>query len=248
MSSNNTDNSKMNKASGESKEAAIDLASDSDDDNDLTKDKQPKIDRKRPLPSDEDGGKSNKKLATTSTTATATTIPGCMLRPKAPIKIFATHQDEELRQTLPLPQAQNHWVYHHCWTLREMMGLDRFAGLLTEGDNIQSSSTDENNIGIDFVLVTTFLLSVDCLFSEMPELVHVPTVVIVYDYKEESQGGEQWWRNQAARQGYTLKFIRRSPKDPPLTKYGNDNNSANSTFALMEYGCHHTKMFLVKYR
>ena len=262
MSSNSSDNSKMGKASGESKEAAIDLASDSDSDNDYAKDMQqkshpttaqPYSGRKRPLPSEGGDDESNKKLSMASekkkTLPATTALPGCMLRPKAPIKIFATHKDEDLRQTLSLPpqQQKNHWVYQHCWTLREMMGFDRFAGLLTEGDSKPSRISDEN-IGIDFVFINTFLLSVDCLFSEMPELVHVPTVVIIYDNKEPSQGGEQWWRNQAERQGFTLKFIRRSPKDPPRTKFGNDENSANSTTTLMEYGCTHSKFFLVKYR
>jgi tyrosyl-DNA phosphodiesterase-1 len=270
MSSNNrTDSVKntVNKGSGKSMDDAIDLENDSSDGSGSAKDRKPKSDptrlssaaagRKRPFPSegDKSQAKNSKKFSSLSDKKTARTtanaLPGCMLRPMtAPIKIFATHQDEALRKTLPESAQENHWVFQHCWTLREMMGLDRFSALLTEGIENQGRPTcnPDENIGIDFVFITTYILDVDCLLSEIPELVHVPTVVIIYDYKDESEGGEEWWKNQAELQRFTLRFIRRSPKDPPRSKYGNDVESANSTTTLMEFGCHHTKMFLVKYR
>jgi hypothetical protein len=122
-------------------------------------------------------------------------LNGCMLRPSpSPIKLFATRQDEQLRATLPPPSwlsnTQAHWSYEHCWTVREMMGFDRFSGLLTEQppavgiDNNMNGSTTEKKLrqqdiqgtGIDWVLITTYLLNVSELLADIPELVKVDQV------------------------------------------------------------------------
>ncbi|KAG7349160.1 tyrosyl-DNA phosphodiesterase [Nitzschia inconspicua] len=177
-------------------------------------------------------------------------IDGCMLTPQNPIKIFATHQDEQKRKSMKTdPDKERHYTFEHCWTLREMMGLDRFSGICHEGLTMEQLTKRDATIGIDFVLVATYILNVDCLYSELPELTHVPNVVVIYEYKDPNESGsEEMWRSQARRDGHNLLFIQRSPKAEPRTKFNKDNHdSVNPLYCLMEYGCHHTKMFLVKY-
>jgi tyrosyl-DNA phosphodiesterase 1 len=177
-------------------------------------------------------------------------IDGCMLRPKNPIKLFATDQDEHLRNMLKNdPTKESHYVYEHCWTLREMLGLDRFAGICQEGLSLEQRAKADAGIGIDFMLIATYILDVDCLYSELPEVAYVPTVIVIYEHKDPSRdGSERVWKNRAEKQGHTLLFVQRTPKDMPRTKFNkNKHESANPTRFLFEYGCHHTKMFLVKY-
>ena len=124
-------------------------------------------------------------------------LPGCMLHPTpSPIKLFATRQDEQLRETLPSANSlsQKHWSYEHCWTLREMMGLDRFSGLLTERFPVSTSSATttpapaassnknltlkkNSGCGIDWCLITTYLLDVSDLLNDLKELPEVRDVV-----------------------------------------------------------------------
>jgi hypothetical protein len=83
-------------------------------------------------------------------------LEGCMLHPTSPIKLFATYQDETVRKSLadtPNILIRDHWSYQHCWTLREMMGLDRFSGICQEGQDANAVASD--GLGIDFVLVQT---------------------------------------------------------------------------------------------
>lgn len=65
-------------------------------------------------------------------------IEGCMLQPTNPIKIFATEQDEHLRDG----EDPKRELFEHCWTLREMMGLDRFSGICREGLSMEQLTKD----------------------------------------------------------------------------------------------------------
>jgi tyrosyl-DNA phosphodiesterase 1 len=211
--------------------------------------------RKRPFPNSSEKDSTNypdkKKSVSHQETLSEgqPVMEGCMHSPTSPIKLFATRQDEALRQSLDNTSSSrmyDHWSYQHCWTLREMMGLDRFSGISQEG---QGDGSDD--IGIDFVLVATYILDVNCLFAELPELAFVPNIIIIYEYKDpDPDGVEEHWTEIARRKNRTLLFVQRSPKAEPRTKFNKNNNhqTANPLTCLMEYGCHHTKMFLVKYR
>jgi hypothetical protein len=132
--------------------------------------------------------------ATPPPPTTTTTVHGCMFRPTSPVKLFATLQDEELRKILKDSSSSNssnddadhvvhqHWSMDHCWTLREMMGLDRMSGIYEETNSANVNAAASCG-GMDFVLITTYLLDVDFLISELPELVDCPTTIIVYHYK-----------------------------------------------------------------
>mmetsp|Transcript_44901 Transcript_44901/g.108974 ORF Transcript_44901/g.108974 Transcript_44901/m.108974 type:complete len:690 (+) Transcript_44901:38-2107(+) len=158
--------------------------------------------------------KSHKNYGRITHTTSSRRIPGCMLRPKpSPIKLFATRQDEQLRETLPSNAlSQKHWSLEHCWTLREMMGLDRFSGLLTEklpvsvpsgsssGTTTTTTATAKNNnstvkknsgCGIDWCLITTYLLNVSDLLEDLKELFEIPNVVVVYEYMESERDTDQ---------------------------------------------------------
>ena len=152
---------------------------------------------------------------------------GCMLDPSpSPIKLFATKQDEELRQErLHHPngsppsgatnwqqqqqqEQEQHWSFVHCWTFREMMGLDRMWGPMNGG-------------GIDFVVIGTYILDVDFLLAELPELLDVPVVVVLYQYKDPSlDGSEIAWqahvdRRRRAGHTATLVMLERNPRADP---------------------------------
>lgn len=174
----------------------------------------------------------------------------CRLDPsQSPIKLFATKQDEELRQRVNLvadnrssgknrPQNQNeqqeHWSFHHCWTFREMFGLDRMWGAINGG-------------GIDFVVIGTYLLDLDFLIDEIPELLDVPLVVVVCNHRDTSVTcAEQKWRDHIARRrrngkDASLVLLERNPRADP-------GSSANPLPVRMDYGCHHSKFVLVGYR
>jgi len=191
------------------------------------------------LSESENGEKSRKKAKPPTQN---NVIDGCMLTPKNPIKIFATDRDKATRRRLRRQMTNvtsntnvlNHWSYFHCWTYREMLGFDRFSGLRTETD-------PTNGVGIDWIFITTYLLNVDFLLNELPELVDIPIVVIIYHYKDNTMSGRQErFVENAKSKGCTVTFLCRDPRAVPQT-------STNPLKCHMEYGCHHTKMTLVGY-
>ena len=182
-------------------------------------------------------------------------IDGCMKNPKHPIKLFATDQDKATRKSLRREVAtkqenstsnnvnyDNHWSNFHCWTFREMLGFDRFSGLRHEPPPSPSSKIIvKDAIGIDFMFITTYLLDIDFLLTELPELVNIPIVVVVYQYMHESLSGRQErWVQQASSLGHSLTFLVRDPRARP-------KSDTNPLKHFMEYGCQHTKMTLVGY-
>ena len=182
------------------------------------------------------------------------TIEGCMMNPKHPIKLFATDQDKATRKSLRRElatkqenssnqdQNSNHWSNFHCWTFREMLGFDRFSGLRHEPPPSPSSKiVVKDTVGIDFIFITTYLLDIDFLLTEIPELVTIPIVVVVYQYMHESLSGRQErWVQQASSLGHSLTFLVRDPRARP-------KSATNPLKHFMEYGCQHTKMTLVGY-
>jgi hypothetical protein len=185
---------------------------------------------------------------------------GCRFHPsRSPIKLFATKQDEELRQRLhlvagggsgdrqssssshgtadgpqhPQEREQQHWSFNHCWTFREMLGLDRMWGAINGG-------------GIDFVVIGTYILDVDFLIAEVPELMDVPLVVVVYQHRDPSvTGAERAWKDHVSRRrrngkNATLVLLERNPRADP-------KSASNPLGVRMDYGCHHAKFILVGY-
>mmetsp|Transcript_19868 Transcript_19868/g.46551 ORF Transcript_19868/g.46551 Transcript_19868/m.46551 type:complete len:875 (+) Transcript_19868:139-2763(+) len=106
---------------------------------------------------------------------------------------------------------------------------------------LQKDTLVENRVGIDWIFLTTYILDVDFLLNELPELVHVPIVVLLYHYKDESPSGrEAAWIQRAAAANHRLVFLVRDPR----AAAGTVTNPRGPT---MGYGCHHTKMTLVRY-
>lgn len=175
----------------------------------------------------------------------------CMFHPKpSPIKLFATKQDEVLRQKL-LSRSYSHshssdkydehdhqWVFSHCWTLREMLGLD--GGL-----------EDET---IDFLVISNFMIDFDFILEEIPEVVSIPNVLVIYgsSCNRINDAAMERWKNCAttttsssssstatsASTSTSPEFIRRDPSAPK-------QSSSNPLTVQMNWGCHHTKLFLI---
>ena len=195
-------------------------------------------------------------LTGTTVTASDGDVDGGMLNPRNPIKIFATDRDKLVRRRLRKSLATTdrvsrkeeeyriHWSTFHCWTFREMLGFDRFSGLRRQQQQQQQQqkvSLVENCVGIDWIFLTTYILDVDFLLNELPELVHVPIVVILYHYKDESSSGrEAAWIQRAATANRCLVFLVRDPRAASGT-------ATNPIGPTMSYGCHHAKMTLVRY-
>jgi tyrosyl-DNA phosphodiesterase-1 len=179
------------------------------------------------------------------------TMDGCMKHPKHPIKIFATDRDRALRKRLRRTMSKtseeyrHHWSNHHCWTFREMLGFDRFSGLRherpTQNDPQHHPTIVSNAVGIDWIIIATYILDADFLVTELPELLHVPTVVVIYQYQDFCGSDRQArWVQTASAKGHSLTFLKRDPREQPGT-------ATNPLEHTMEYGCHHTKMCLVGY-
>ena len=141
----------------------------------------------------------------------------CMLDPSpSPIKIFATRQDEELRKR----HSKDHWSYVHCWTLRELIGVD---GL------------DET---IEWLVLSNFIVDFEFLLQEIPELVSIPQqALIIFGSKDSS---ELPWKQGATKPNgdCTVDFLHRDPSQPI-------KSPSNPLSAQFPWGCHHTKLFLV---
>lgn len=148
----------------------------------------------------------------------------CMMNPTSPIKLFATRQDMQLRKYHP---EKDHWSYTQCWTLRELLGVD---GTVRER--------------IEWLVVSNFIVDFEFLLEEVPELLSIPTVLVVYGHADNSP--EAWQTlarstptNNTGSFG-SAEFLRRDPGAPP-------RSAANPLSVSLPYGCHHTKLFLVGY-
>jgi tyrosyl-DNA phosphodiesterase-1 len=133
----------------------------------------------------------------------------------SPIKIYATKQDEEMRKE----HTTDHWTYTHCWTLREMLGLN----------------LDE---AIDWMVISNFIIDFDFLLEEIPELVSIPnSVLVIYGTKDNS---EDRWKQYATQPdgSCSVEFLHRDPSTPK-------QSPSNPLKVQMPWGCHHTKFFLV---
>jgi tyrosyl-DNA phosphodiesterase-1 len=161
---------------------------------------------------------------------TTKTAQSRILRP-SPIKLMATQQDEDVRK-LHYEKTNNtdHWSYQHCWTLREMLGLDRH---ILEDDEYGAGDNR-----IDWMVISNYIVDFHFLLSELPELVSIPTVLVVYGHADDPAGIQAWKRAAAA--DARVDFVRRDPSDPP-------RSAANPLNVSIPYGCHHTKLFLVGY-
>ena len=148
---------------------------------------------------------------------------GCMLRPKNPIKIFATDRDIDRRKSSSSSNLSQN-IDTHCYSFREMIGLDKFK-------NISSS-------GIDWIFITTYILNISFLLEELPELKDIPTVVICYQHlRSDLSDQDKRWMGDTTNNRILLCL---NPRAEPRSK-------ANPLAVSMDYGCHHTKMMLVGY-
>jgi tyrosyl-DNA phosphodiesterase 1 len=141
---------------------------------------------------------------------------------QCPIKIFATYQDEQTRHGI----HSSHWSYLHCWTLRELLGLDH---------NPNDQSLHENKEHIDFMIICNFMMDLDYLTQdEAPELLSIPTTLVFYHHLcGDPQRSMNLWKQRSTGR---VHFIRRDP---------NERSEAITT--PIPFGCHHTKLFLVGY-
>ena len=145
---------------------------------------------------------------------------------QCPIKLFATYQDEQIRHG----KDRSHWSNLHCWTLRELLGLDH---------NPNDILLHENRERIDFMIISNFMMDIDYLTQEeAPELLSIPTTLVFYNHLCGDRGGDpqgsmNLWKQRSTGQ---VHFIRRDP---------NERSEAIAT--PIPFGCHHTKLFLVGY-
>jgi len=148
-----------------------------------------------------------------------------------PIKLFATYQDEQTR----IQQAQSspsHWSFLHCWTLRELLGLD-------QNPNDLRHETEQ----IDFLILSNFMIDLEYFFQEeAPELLSIPTIVVFYHHlvgdEDPTQPGKtaaDLWKQRSGQQN--IHFVHRDP-----------NERSDAISSPIQFGCHHTKLFLVGYQ
>jgi hypothetical protein len=167
------------------------------------------------------GSEQEESSSATATILTANRPQHCLLDPLlSPIKLFATKQEQALRKH----HSSDHWSFTECWTLREMLGVD--------------GSLDEP---IDFLVISNFIVDFDFLLEEIPELVSIPRVLVVYGHKDNSE--EPWRRCSTNNADGTssVDFVCRDPSQAAKT-------SSNPLRVQMPWGCHHTKLFLVGFR
>lgn len=158
----------------------------------------------------------NTSSATNNTLSPPSNPSYCMLNPSpSPIKIYATIQDEEMRKNY----ATDHWTYTQCWTLREILGI-----------NLGES--------IDWMVISNFVIDLNFLLEELPELLSIPNTLVVY-HDISSSSLERWKQYATQPDGScSVEFLCRDPSAPK-------QSSTNPLKAQMHWGCHHTKLFLV---
>jgi tyrosyl-DNA phosphodiesterase 1 len=138
-----------------------------------------------------------------------------------PIKLFATSHDEHARtQHRATDNGNNsrHWSWSQCRTLREMLRID------------DSSTT------IDWLVIANYMIDFDYMLDEIPELLSVKHVVIVYGI---AVSDPLPWKN-ACSDHHTVDFICLRPSDPAGSPH-------NPLPYCIPYGVHHSKLFLVGY-
>ena len=131
---------------------------------------------------------------------------------EAPIKLFATKSDVAMRSRYP--HDQEHWSKTQCWTLREMLGYD-----------------GNYSAGIQWIVIATYLLDAEFLLDEVPELLQVPEVAVLYGHADSPLAS---WKSASVGSFHAIQI---DPSDDP--------GPANPIGTRIPYGVHHTKCFLV---
>ena len=141
-----------------------------------------------------------------------------------PIKLFATKQDISLRKkNKGEDKRKTHPAWTQCWTLREMIGVEKTQG-------------NERDDSIDWLVISNYIVDFEFLLDELPELLSVPTTVVFYGSKDNSE--EPW--KAASSPTSEIDVCCLDPSKPPFTP-------SNPLKVQLNFGVHHTKFFLVGY-
>ena len=141
-----------------------------------------------------------------------------------PIKLFATRQDISLRKkNKGEDQRKSHPAWTQCWTLREMIGVEK-----TQGNEYDDS--------IQWLVISNYIVDFEFLLDELPELLSVPTTVVFYGSKDNS---EEPWKTASCPTS-VIDVCCLDPSKPPFTP-------SNPLKVKLDFGVHHTKFFLVGY-
>mmetsp|Transcript_1424 Transcript_1424/g.3377 ORF Transcript_1424/g.3377 Transcript_1424/m.3377 type:complete len:522 (-) Transcript_1424:338-1903(-) len=130
-------------------------------------------------------------------------------------------------------------------TLREAIGFDDGDG---SGRNDRgcfvNDDKDGNSLGnraFHWLVITSFLLDVEYLFEELPEIIKYQKVIVYYGSVEgNSMQAMRQWEQVLGNSGKTVEFIRLVPSDPPYS-------ATNPLPFKLPYGVHHSKFFLSGY-
>ena len=122
-------------------------------------------------------------------------------------------------------------------TLREMIGLDSHP---TTTSSTHNHNHNHSMGSLKFLIIYNYLIDFDFLLDEIPELLSLDRTIILYGHAMNPTGPAQL----QSLLGTKLTTIQLVPSDPPTTVTNPTNNPLPFR---MEYGVHHTKMFLVGY-
>ena len=144
--------------------------------------------------------------------------------PFIPFYLFETTSAKLLSSTSPTRK--------YFQSLRQAIGFD----------------SRRNNRQIQFLILSNFLIDFRYLYEKIPDIIHIPRVLVFYG---SFFGGENHvayiqlqelimknWKSSAEHLGNCVEFRRLIPSDPPKSK-------SNPLSVKIQYGCHHTKMFLL---
>ena len=141
-----------------------------------------------------------------------------------PIKLFATRQDVSLRKKNKAEdKRKTHPSWTQCWTLREMIGVGKYQG-------------NDDHDTIEWIFISNYLIDFEFLLRELPELLSIPTAVVIYGSKDNS---EEPWKASSSPNA-VIDVCCRDPSRPPFTP-------KNPLKMQLDFGVHHTKLFLVGY-
>ena len=141
-----------------------------------------------------------------------------------PIKLFATRQDISLRKkNKDEDKRKTHPSWTQCWTLREMIGVGKYQG-------------NDDHDTIEWIFISNYLIDFEFLLRELPELLSIPTAVVIYGSKDNS---EEPWKASSSPNA-VIDVCCRDPSRPPFTP-------KNPLKMQLDFGVHHTKLFLVGY-